>query len=54
MNKTEEKIKDMAKLFEEGYHYFSDIYRLNTTYYFNIMNEENAEERKFYSQFIFN
>lgn len=44
----------MAKLFEEGYHYFSDLYRLNTTYYFNIMNEENADERKFYSQFIFN
>lgn len=37
-DKTEEKIKDMAKLFDEGYHYYSDIYRLNTTYYFNIMN----------------
>lgn len=39
IEKTQEKIKDMVKLFEEGYHYFSDIYRLNTTYYYNIMNE---------------
>jgi ABC-type Zn2+ transport system substrate-binding protein/surface adhesin len=44
----------MAKLFDEGYYYFSDIYRLNTTYYFNVMNEETPDQRKFYSQFVFN
>lgn len=29
----------MAKLFEDGYHYYSDLYKLHTTYYFNIVSE---------------
>lgn len=44
----------MSKLFDEGHHYYSDLYRLNTTYYFNIMNEETQDQKKFYSQFVFN
>lgn len=36
LDRNEDKIKDMAKLFDDGCHYYSNDYRLNTTYYFNI------------------
>ena len=50
----EETYKEISKLFDEGFHYFSDHYQLNLPFHLNEFQEISKEQSKFYEQFVWN